>query len=114
MVGSAILPSVFRQDPRYFYRGSGTVSSRAIYAVGATVITRGDNGKKQPNYSHVLGNFVAAGLSNVYRDPGDRSASLTIRNGFIITGSNAVSNLLREFLSRKLTPSVPVYDNGKP
>lgn len=113
LMGSAILPSIFRQDPRYFYRGTGSFFSRAVYAVGATVICRGDNGKQQPNFSHVLGNFAAAGISNLYRDASDRQASLTIRNGFIITGSNAVANLVREFLLRGLTAKVPSFEQGK-
>jgi hypothetical protein len=28
--------------------------------------------------------------------------------------SNAAQNLLREFVSRKLTPNVPAFANGKP
>lgn len=114
MLGSAILPTIFHQDPRYFYRGTGSIRSRAIYAILATVVCRGDNGQLEPNYSHVLGSFGAAGLSNLYRAPGDRRASLTFRNGLIITGGGAVVNLLREFLSRQLTPSVPSFANGKP
>ena len=114
LIGSAILPSVFHQDPRYFYKGSGTITSRALYAVGATVIARGDNGRSQPNYSHILGNFAAAAISNVYRSPADRSVTLTFRNGLAITGSNAVANLVREFLLRKITSKVPAYELGKP
>ena len=114
LIGSAILPSVFHQDPRYFYKGKGSITSRALYAIGATVIARGDNGRLEPNYSHILGNFAAAGISNLYRYRTDRSATLTLRNGLAITGSNAVANLVREFLLRKMTLKVPAYDQGKP
>lgn len=114
MFGSAIFPAVLHQDPRYFYKGSGTIRSRLLYALVSTVVCRGDNGRLEPNYSHVLGSFAAAGLSNLYRTPQDRQASLTFRNGLIITGSGAVVNILREFFSRKLTSSVPAFANGKP
>ena len=114
MVSRAILPTVLHQDPRYFYRGSGSVGSRIVYALKAAVITRGDDGRMQPNYSQVLGNFAASGISNLYRAPGDRTASLTFRNGLIMTASGAVENLLREFFSRKLTSNVPAFANGKP
>jgi hypothetical protein len=114
MIGSAVLPSLLHQDPRYFYKGTGSITSRALYAIKQTVICRGDDGRSEPNYSHVLGNFAAAGISNLYRAPGDRSASLTFRNGLIITGSNAIGNLVREFLLRKITSKVPAYDQGKP
>ncbi len=109
MLGSAILPSLFRQDPRYFYKGHGSITSRALYAIGATVIARGDNGRSQPNYSHLLGNFAAAGIANLYRTSSDRSATLTLRNGLVITGSNAIANLVREFLLRQITSKVPDY-----
>jgi Carboxypeptidase regulatory-like domain len=114
MLGSAIFPVLLHQDPRYFYQGSGSTRSRLLYALLSTVVCRGDNGQLEPNYSHILGSFTAAGLSNLYRAPQDRQASLTFRNGLIITGSGAVVNVLREFLSRKLTANVPAFANGKP
>jgi hypothetical protein len=114
MVSRAILPTVLHQDPRYFYRGSGSVRSRIFYALSAAVIARGDNGRMQPNYSQVLGNFASSGIANLYRAPGDRTASLTFRNGLIMTASGAVENLLREFFSRKLTSNVPSFAKGKP
>jgi hypothetical protein len=114
MVSRAILPSILHQDPRYFYRGSGSVRSRVIYALTSAVICRGDNGRLQPNYSQVLGSFAATGIANLYRAPGDRTASLTFRNGLAMTASTAVQNLIREFISRKLTPNVPAFANGKP
>jgi len=114
MLGGAILPTILHQDPRYFYRGSGSIRSRVFYALSASIIRRGDDGRLQPNYSQVLGNFATAGLSNLYRAPEDRTASLTLRNGLIISASGMVENLLREFLSRKLTPNVPTFANGKP
>ena len=114
IIGGAILPSLFKQDPRYFYRGSGTTKTRAWYAISQTFVCRGDNGRTQINWSHLLGSFAAAGVSNIYHAPEDRSASLTIRNGFVIVGSSAVANLIREFLLRKITSQVPDYAQGKP
>ena len=114
MIGSAILPSLLHQDPRYFYRGTGSRKARALYAISQAVICRGDNGKMQPNYSYVLGSFAAGGISNLYHPAGDRGAGLTISNGFLNVGAHAIDNLAREFLFRKLTPKVPAYAQGKP
>jgi len=114
LISRALLPTILHQDPRYFYRGSGSIRSRVLYALAASFVTRADNGRLEPNYSQLLGNFTAAGLSNVYRAPGDRRVGLTLRNGLTITGTGAVENLLREFLSRKLTPNVPAFAKGKP
>ena len=114
MVADAALPSLFRQDPRYFYLGNSSTKSRAWYAISRTVVTRNDSGHSQVNWSHILGAFAAAGISNVYRAPQDRTASLTMRNAGIIIGGSAVTNLIREFVLRKLTPNVPDYAQGKP
>lgn len=114
MLSHAVLPVVFHQDPRYFYQGSGSVRSRLFHALSSTFVSRGDNGRPMPNYSEVLGSFAAAGISNLYRAPGDRQTGLTLRNGFIILGGNMATNVLREFLSRKVTPNVPAFANGKP
>jgi hypothetical protein len=114
MIGSALLPSLLHQDPRYFYRGSGTKKSRALYAISAAVICRGDNGRLQPNYSYVLGSFAAGGISNLYHPASDRGVGLTIGNGFLNVAAHALDNLGREFVFRKLTPKVPNYAQGKP
>ena len=114
MMSRAILPSLLHQDPRYFYQGSGSVRSRIAHALTSAIICRGDNGRLQPNYSQVFGSLAATGISNLYRAPGDRTASLTIRNGLMMTAATAAENLMREFVSRKLTPNVPGFANGKP
>ena len=114
MIGSAVLPSLFHQDPRYFYMGSGGTRKRTLYALSASVICRGDNGRWQPNYSRVLGNFASGGLSNLYYPATSRGVSLTLLNGLVETAGNAGTNLLREFVLRGLTPKVPNYANGKP
>ncbi|MEO6802980.1 MAG: carboxypeptidase-like regulatory domain-containing protein [Granulicella sp.] len=114
MISSAILPVVFHQDPRYFYKGTGSKRSRALYAVSRALITRGDDGRSKPNYSHILGAFAAGAISNTYHEGSDRGTGLLLRNGFIAIGGHAADNLLREFLFKHLTPNVPNYEKGEP
>lgn len=114
ILSSALLPSLFHQDPRYFYKGTGSIPSRALYAIGATVICRGDNGRSQPNYSHVLGTFAAGGLSNLYYPSASRGVSLVFINGSLALAAHAGDNLLREFFWKRLTSKVPDHSNGKP
>ena len=104
-IGSAILPSVLKQDPRYFYKGTGSKKSRILYAVEMAVICKGDNGKLQPNYSSILGSLAAGGLSNLYYPANDRGAALTFENTAIGIGTTAAANMLQEFVIRKLTPA---------
>ncbi|MDE3104544.1 MAG: carboxypeptidase regulatory-like domain-containing protein [Acidobacteriota bacterium] len=113
LVGSAILPSLFHQDPRYFYQGSGGFVSRTGHAVGSVFVTRGDSGHNQFNYSHLLGSLIAGAVSNTYHPDSSRSASVTFETFGVSLAGYAVSNLVREFLLRGLVPSVPSYANGK-
>ena len=113
-IGGAILPSVFHQDPRYFYKGTGTKRSRAMYAIANAVICKGDNGHWQFNYSGVLGSVASGGISNLYYPPGDRGASLIFENTAIGIGLNAGANLLQEFVIRKLTPNLPNHSQATP
>ena len=104
MLGGAVLPIVFHQDPRYFYKGTGSFWSRAGYALSTAVIARGDSGRWEPNYSGILGNFGAGAISNLYYPASSRQgASLTIGNGLLGIASDGVSNVLQEFVLRKLT-----------
>ncbi len=113
-IGGAILPSILKQDPRYFYKGSGSKGSRFLYAVANAVICKGDNGRWQPNYSGVLGSMAAAGISNLYYPAQDRDGfGLTLNNTAIGIGESAATNLLQEFLIRHLTPR-PKNDPSKP
>jgi len=113
-IGSAILPSLLKQDPRYFYKGSGSKGSRILYAIANSVICKGDNGRWQANYSNILGNLAAGGISNLYYPANDRSgAGLTFENAAIGIGASAVANLFQEFVIRKLTPKVPNHDPAK-
>jgi hypothetical protein len=114
-IGNAILPSLLKQDPRYFYKGSGSTRSRVLYAIANSVICKGDNGRWQPNYSDILGGLAAGGISNLYYPAQDRNgAALTFENAAIEIGATAAANFLQEFLIRKLTPNARHHDPAKP
>jgi hypothetical protein len=114
-IGSVILPTVFRQDPRYFYKGTGSRSSRLLYAIASTVICRGDNRRWQPNYSNMLGDLAAGALSNLYYPAANRKGvTLTIQNGLLGIAGGSLSGIFEEFFSRKLTPHVPAATPSTP
>ena len=110
-IGGAVLPSVLHQDPRYFYKGTGTVRSRVLYAIANSVICKGDNGHWQPNYSGIIGSLAAGAISNLYYPEGDRTdAALTFENALIGIGETAAVNILQEFVMRRFTPSAAKID----
>lgn len=113
-IGGAILPSLLKQDPRYFYKGTGTRRSRVFYALANAVICKGDNGHWQANYSAVLGSLAAGGISNLYYPESDRDVTVTFENTLIGIGASAANNLLQEFVIRKLTRNAPTYTAAQP
>ena len=113
LIGSAILPSLLKQDPRYFYKGTGSKRSRVLYALANSVICKGDNGHWQANYSGLLGSLAAGGIANLYYPAKDRNgARLTFEGALIDIGTTAAANIFQEFVVRKLTPNLPNHDTG--
>jgi len=107
-LGGAVFPAVFKQDPRYFYKGTGSTRSRFFYAIANAVICKGDNGHWQTNYSNILGNLASGGISNLYYPAQNRNgAGLTLENGLIGIGSTAAASVFEEFFMKKLTSNVP-------
>jgi hypothetical protein len=103
-IGGAILPSVLKQDPRYFYKGSGSKRSRILYALASSVICKGDNGHWQPNYSNVLGSFAAGGIASLYVPANDRhGANFVVSSALIRIGETSLAGVLQEFVFSKLT-----------
>jgi hypothetical protein len=108
LVAGAILPSLLKQDPRYFYKGSGSTRSRILYAVANAFICKGDNGRWQANYSDILGSIAAGGISILYYPKTNRGGlELTFETAGFKIGASAAENLFQEFLLRKLTRKVP-------
>lgn len=106
LIGGWALPVVFHQDPRYFYKGTGTKRSRFFYALSTAVIAKGDNGTWQPAYASVLGDFGAGALSNLYYPASNRQgAGLTFENGLLNLVGNGIGNVFQEFLLRHMTPT---------
>jgi Carboxypeptidase regulatory-like domain len=103
-IGGAVMPSVLKQDPRYFYKGSGSKRSRILYAVASSVICKGDNGRWQPNYSNVIGSFAGAGLQAAYLPANDRRGSgFVLSSALIRLGETSLAGVLQEFVFSKFT-----------
>ncbi len=93
----AVFPSVFKQDPRYYQLVKGGFKRRAFYSLSRIFITRTDSGHSQFNSSEIVGNLVAAGISNAYHPAQDRSFTNTLSVWGTGTGWDAMSNLAKEF-----------------
>jgi len=98
MFGTWLFPMLLKQDPRYFRKGTGSFRSRLFYAlIKSTVECKDDNQKWTLNYSNILGNFAAGGLSNVYYPPAERGAILTLQRTGVVTAEGALGSAFVEF-----------------
>ncbi len=99
-----LMPTLFKQDPRYFYKGDGSKTSRALYAMSHVFICRGDNRKDQVCYSSLLSRFGTGFATNYIYPAEDRDKAGTIlRNSAMGLGFEMAGNLFREFVSKKIT-----------
>jgi hypothetical protein len=103
--GNAVFPSLLHQDPRYFRKGNGTVTTRFFYAVSTAIRTKNDKKVWVFNYSNVFGNFAAGGLANAYYPASDRGVSLTMQRALTVTAEGSFGAVFLEFwpdISQKL------------
>jgi Carboxypeptidase regulatory-like domain len=107
-IGSAILPSLLHQDPRYFYQGTGTKKSRLAHALENCCIARNDRTKKwEPNYSGIVGSFASGAVSYTYIPKSDRSTSMFLQESLVRVAESSVAGILQEFVLRRFTSHVP-------
>ena len=102
-IGNAILPSLLHQDPRYFYQGTGTKKSRALHAILAAFVCKGDNGASQPNYSTWGGSLIASSISTTYYPNSNRGPGHVFRTFGVGMSLHVVSSLAQEFILDKFT-----------
>jgi hypothetical protein len=104
LLEKVVATTIFKQDPRYFYKGTGAKRSRAFYAISRTFICRGDNKKDQFCYSSFINRFGTGFVTNYYYPAADRDkAGVILRNSAMGVGFDAIGNLFQEFVARKIT-----------
>jgi hypothetical protein len=106
IIGHVVMQSILHQDPRYFYKGTGSIRSRALYAIGTAFVRKGDNAQWQPDYSDVLGGMAATELSSLYYPRTSRPLRRLADSVALDFGGRAIHNLLHEFVLRRVTPHV--------
>jgi hypothetical protein len=103
----AILPSVLRQDPRFFQESDGTFLHRTGYAISRIFITRTDSGHQQFNFSEIFGSAAAAAISTYsYHPSADRTLPNTASVWGTQVGYDTLTYVVKEFwpdIRRKLS-----------
>ena len=116
----AILPSLLREDPRFYQSGAGGFWHRCGYAVSRIFVTRTDSGHDQFNFSEVLGSAISASIStNTYHPPADRTVANTASVWGSEVGYDTMMLVVKEFwpdIRTKLShkPQPPETANAAP
>ena len=103
----AVLPSLLKEDPRFYQSSAGSFSHRAWYAASRIVVTRTDSGNERFNFSEVVGSALSAGISTYsYHPQGDRNLPNTLSVWGTQIGYDTVTIMVKEFwpdIRRKIT-----------
>jgi len=94
----AILPSLLREDPRFYQSGTGTFWRRTGYAISRIFVTRTDSGNERFNYSEIVGSALAAGISTYsYHPRSDRNLPNTLSVWGSMVGYDTLTIVVKEF-----------------
>jgi hypothetical protein len=103
----AILPSLLREDPRFYQSGTGTFWHRTGYAISRIFVTRTDSGHEQFNFSEIIGSALSAGISTYsYHPRDDRNLPNTASVWGSLVGYDTITIVVKEFwpdIRRKLS-----------
>jgi hypothetical protein len=95
--GNAVLTSMLHEDPRYFQKGTGSFTKRALWAASSTVWCRRDKGTWGPNYANVGGNLIGAAIARAYYPASERTVGDTIQDGITVSVEGIVGSEVIEF-----------------
>lgn len=97
LMTEAIVPTLTREDPRYYTLGRGGFLRRTGYSISRLFLTRTDRNGRSPNISEIVGNGAAAGISNLYYPSQDRTWTRTGQRWLTQVGLDGTSNLIKEY-----------------
>ena len=106
MLGSGVFPALFKQDPRYFPSNKKGFGPRAAYAMSRVFVTRGDNGRNQPNVSRLAGNFSAAALANIWERDTPGANRIGMRPTINRFGTSVISGMVTNIILKEFWPDI--------
>lgn len=90
-------PVLFKEDPRYFRLGHGSIKRRLGYAVEQEVICHTDSGGRSPSWENAFGAITSGALSNAYYPSSDRGFGLTMSRSGISAAYGTLGAVVDEF-----------------
>jgi hypothetical protein len=95
--GQFLYPVIFRQDPRYYRKGTGTTGARIGHALGHIFWARSDTGKPMLNFSVWATTASTVAMSNLYHPGNDRGFPAAATRVSLSIGEDMGFDLLTEF-----------------
>ena len=102
LFASGFYPALLHQDPRYEPSQSKRFGQRVTHAVSRVFVTRGDDGRREVNYSLFAGDMTASAFANVWEhstpdhDRIGTDATFT-RFGWMLAGDVINNVVFKEF-----------------
>lgn len=93
----AIVPTLTKEDPRYYTLGKGGFFKRTGYSFSRLLITRTDSGRGTLNLSEVVGAGAAAGIGNAYYPSTSNLWVKTYQRWGTQLALDALGNVAKEF-----------------
>jgi hypothetical protein len=102
LLTEALVPIATHEDPRYYTMGRGGIIKRGVYSISRLLITRSDltatnDAHNTLNFSEIVGNGAAAGISNLYYPSKYSTWTKTGQKWIVQIGLDGASNLVKEF-----------------
>jgi len=97
LITTGLMPSIFKQDPRYYQGRTTGFFKRAGYAASRSVVTKSRAGHPQFNISEVGGTLVVANVGNLYYPQEERNAISTLERWGMQAMWDSFANELKEF-----------------
>jgi hypothetical protein len=96
--GTFLVPSIMRQDPRYYRMPHASIPRRIANAIVQPVWSRSDSGKPMLNYGSLIGTPMTITLANVYVPGQEQGVGPVAASSAIAIASAPIDNFITEFL----------------
>jgi len=103
IIHHVVLQAVFHQDPRYYFKTTGSFGSRLVYAIATAFVCKGDDGHWQPDYSDVIGGVASSQVSRLYYPYTSRPYLRLWHDALLGFGGRAENHLLEQFILPHIT-----------
>lgn len=120
LLSNLIFPVALRQDPRYIPSAiDGGFGERIGHAFSSIAVTRGDDGRLEPNWSKWLGTIGAAYagkefFAREFNVPQLQTNQFVLRYIGYSLGGDLATNVSRELVRTAIRPDIQMYEANGP